>query len=154
MVSSLKACRTLCEISGWRTSNLRAQKVLYFAHMHLLGLKDKPLINETFQAWDYGPVAPNLYHTVKMFGKHPIQKFVLPKEGVEPDTIEYEIIKVLHQVTHKQHYSSLIRSAHWENGAWYDVYDPGVPHIDIPNDRIKKEFHDREELRREAQSEI
>jgi Protein of unknown function (DUF4065) len=31
-----------------------------------------PLINNHFQAWEYGPVQPELYHKVKFCGDNPI----------------------------------------------------------------------------------
>ncbi len=32
----------------------------------------KPLINETFQAWMYGPVIPEIYNDFKLYGSRPI----------------------------------------------------------------------------------
>ncbi|MCY4048764.1 MAG: DUF4065 domain-containing protein [Hyphomicrobiales bacterium] len=151
MITSLEACKTLCELSNWRISNLRSQKVLYFAHMYLLGEVGEPLIRESFEAWDYGPVEPNLYRHVKIFGKESIEKPVFyGMKGAEPNTHEYDMLEILYKATRDVHPGDLINMTHWEKGAWYEYYEPGS-NIRIPNERILVEYHDRERLRGEKQ---
>ena len=145
--SSIQAGRTLCEISDWSISNLRLQKVLYFAHMHHLGEKKGPLIKETFEAWDYGPVEPKLYHRVKMYGREAIGKISFYFEsGIEKNTSEYDMLKNLYEATKNRLNRDLIDIAHWEEGAWYHCYDPEKKYKPIPNDRILKEYNDREQI--------
>ncbi|MDI9348484.1 MAG: DUF4065 domain-containing protein [Candidatus Symbiobacter sp.] len=48
---------------------MKLQKLIYFAHGWHLGLFGRPLIKEDFEAWDYGPVVPNLYQQFKQYGK-------------------------------------------------------------------------------------
>ena len=71
-VSSLSAARLVCELRDWKVSNLELQKILYIAHMIYLGNESVPLIDENFEAWDYGPVIPELYQHVKGFGAKPV----------------------------------------------------------------------------------
>ena len=65
-------------VANWFIENLRnitplkLQKLIYFAHGWHLALRDKPLIDELVQAWDYGPVIPNVYHEFKACGNQPI----------------------------------------------------------------------------------
>jgi uncharacterized phage-associated protein len=47
---------------------MKIQKLVYFAHGWHLALKDGPLIVESVEAWEYGPVVPELYHELKKFG--------------------------------------------------------------------------------------
>ncbi len=49
-------------------TQMKLQKLLYFAHGWHLALYDAPLVDETFQAWPYGPVLPTVYHEFKSFG--------------------------------------------------------------------------------------
>ena len=66
-VSSITAGRYACKMSGWTITNLKLQKILYIAHMVYVGRTDGTvLIDEMFEAWDFGPVLPNLYHRVKI----------------------------------------------------------------------------------------
>lgn len=51
---------------------LKLQKILYLAHGIHLAEYGKPLINESIQAWEYGPVIPVVYHAYKGWGNTPI----------------------------------------------------------------------------------
>ena len=90
--SSINAGKTLCELSGWRISNLRLQKLLYIAHMYHLGRTDKNLVNENFEAWQHGPVEPNLYHYVKGYGADSIGNVFPRNGGVKKDDHEFDVL--------------------------------------------------------------
>lgn len=49
-------------------TNLKVQKLVYYAQAWHLALKNKPLFNEDFQAWVHGPVIPELYFKYKEKG--------------------------------------------------------------------------------------
>jgi uncharacterized phage-associated protein len=51
---------------------LKLQKLIYLAHGWSLVLLKRPLIKESFEAWNYGPVVPSLYKTFQKFGASPI----------------------------------------------------------------------------------
>jgi uncharacterized phage-associated protein len=53
---------------GQPISNLKLQKLIYFAHAWYLTLTDQPLIDSTIEAWKFGPVINSVYHQVKRFG--------------------------------------------------------------------------------------
>jgi uncharacterized phage-associated protein len=92
-ISVLSAGRTLCELRGWSVSNLELQKILYLAHMYYLGRHGGPLIREEFEAWDYGPVVPELYHHVKGFGGGPVRNVFHWIDPVAPNTPEYAALR-------------------------------------------------------------
>jgi len=48
-------------------TNLKLQKVLYFAQAYYLANFKKPLFKESIEAWKYGPVVPSLYHKLKRY---------------------------------------------------------------------------------------
>lgn len=59
--------------SGELITPMKVQKLVYFAHgWTLAGLK-RPLIAECFEAWEFGPVIPKLYHALKSVGGEPIK---------------------------------------------------------------------------------
>lgn len=143
-ISSISAGKTLCELSGWSVSNLRLQKILYFAHMFHLGIEGEPLINEAFEAWDYGPVVPSLYHRVKMFGSRPIAKGAFFWDvGADVGSSEYRLLKQTYEATKERTAGEMVSITHWEKGAWYEAYKPGVPHISISDELILKEHRAR-----------
>lgn len=56
------------EEAGDLISNLKLQKLVYYAQGFNLALYGKPLFNETIEAWEHGPVVPELYHKYKEYG--------------------------------------------------------------------------------------
>lgn len=69
--------------TGSFISNLKLQKLVYYAQAWHLALYDTPLFPEDFEAWVHGPVIPVLYQKYKNRGWQPIcqdAKPVLPKE--------------------------------------------------------------------------
>ncbi len=148
-VSVFSAAKWFCNKSGWTLSNLELQKMIYLAHMFYMGKHDKhePLIGGVFQAWDYGPVNPELYHQLKDFGPD----FVTPDAlSFSPDIPEsHNGIKDCNIVINQIPRNRLVAITHWEHGAWRKIYRPGIHHLVIPNEEIVKEWEKREEYARE-----
>jgi uncharacterized phage-associated protein len=61
-------------------TNLRLQKLLYYAQAWHLAIYDKPLFDEHFEAWVHGPAQPDIYRHFKSFGSQPIP----PPEQPQP----------------------------------------------------------------------
>ena len=142
-VSSIDAGKTLCELSNWTMSNLRLQKVLYIAHMFHLGLHAQPLVNDGFQAWNYGPVSPNLYHHAKGYGSDSIGNVFGRYAGVPQETSEHTLLNHVVHDTKDMTGGQLVAITHWKRGAWQKVYRPGMRHTPIPDELIEQEYHDR-----------
>ena len=53
-------------------TNLRLNKLMYFAQAWSLVLYKKPLFAEQIEAWPFGPVVPSVYHKYKGYGKSQI----------------------------------------------------------------------------------
>ena len=53
-------------------SNLKLQKLLYYAQAWHLAIFDAKLFSEKFEAWVHGPVIPAIYHRYKEYGTKPI----------------------------------------------------------------------------------
>ena len=139
-ISVFDAAKTLGHYSGWKLSNLQMQKILYLAHMVYMGENDgSPLIDETFQSWDYGPVLPSLYYKVKFFGNKPVQD-VFNRNKIWTDGEESRILKEAAKQFSNVHPGSLITLTHRENGAWDGTYIRGA-NIPIPNDKILAEYN-------------
>lgn len=51
---------------------LQVQKLVYFAHAWMLGIYGRPLINEPFEVWKYGPVVPVVYYCLRHYGGDPV----------------------------------------------------------------------------------
>jgi len=69
-------------------------KLAYISHGWMLGLHGKPLINESAEAWQYGPVIPSIYHKYKKFGGRAITE--VPNK--EPNNLTDEEKDLIGQV--------------------------------------------------------
>jgi len=53
-------------------SNLKLQKLLYYAQGYHLALMHTVMFSDRIEAWSHGPVVPVVYRTFKNFGAGPI----------------------------------------------------------------------------------
>lgn len=79
--------------TGSFISNLKLQKLVYYAQAWHLALYGTPLFDEDFEAWVHGPVIPALFDQYKEFGWKPILK-----EVKKPD-FPPELEKFLEEIT-------------------------------------------------------
>ena len=54
-------------------TNLKLQKLLYYAQGYFLAKKDTPLFEEDFLAWEHGPVIRKIYDKYKVNGANGIK---------------------------------------------------------------------------------
>ncbi len=154
-------------VANWFIENLKSvsplklQKLIYFAHGWNLALRDKPLIDELVEAWDYGPVIPSVYHEFKGFGDKPITElgttFEMRKSTLNPlgkriflvtpkvpQTDEYTI-KLLRKVVDvygKYTGGQLSTMTHQPGTPWYITKQkyPDRKGVDIQDSEIKEYF--------------
>ncbi len=55
-------------------TDLKLQKLLYYAQGTAIKYTGKSLFNESLVAWDLGPVVPEVYNKYKKYGKKPIDE--------------------------------------------------------------------------------
>lgn len=75
-------------------SNLKLQKLCYYAQGFYLAMKGERLFDETLQAWQYGPVVPVLYHKYKDQGRSCLN----PDAGFDINSIPEDIREFLGEV--------------------------------------------------------
>lgn len=119
------AARYLCEKSGWKLSNLALQKILYVADMNFAGIGRGRLVDEDFEAWDYGPVIPSLYHQCKAFGSGRIPDIFWDARSID-GTPEAQVLDVAWERLGHQSAARLVENTHWAEGAWAKLYAPGA----------------------------
>lgn len=73
-------------------TNLKLQKLLYYAQAWFLSLHERPLFKEDLQAWVHGPVVPEVYHRFKEATWKPIL------EDVSSPTLEPEVVEHLDEI--------------------------------------------------------
>ena len=129
-------------------TQIKLQKLIYFAHGFYLALKEKPLVGEKIEAWQYGPVIPSVYHRFKKWGSRNIRKVLVDKEA--NPIINEEDIEFLDLVWHKFSTLSaaqLVKISHEKDGPWNKAIEKSkslvgfvVPNIVINNIEIYMYF--------------
>ena len=61
------ACKADAD-AGDSITNLKIQKLLYYAQGASLAIRSKPLFDAQINAWQHGPVVESVYHALKGFG--------------------------------------------------------------------------------------
>ncbi len=139
-VSVLSAAKRLAKRSGWSLSNLELQKLVYLAHMFYLGRTGgRPLVRGYFEAWNYGPVHPELYHVAKVFGSDPVRNIFHGAPDI-PDGPEAKILDEAYDSLGKLGSGRLVSATHRAGGAWEINYTPGIRNSLIPNEDILEEY--------------
>lgn len=134
----------VCEQSGWRVSQLTLQKLIYLAQVEFLGENERRLVDTTFEAWNLGPVSPNLYHKVKVFGAAPVKDvFYDARVFTRHDPRREKLDSVCDRFLGKRP-GDLIEITHWDFGAWAQKYEPNVRGVQITDDDILREYRNRE----------
>jgi uncharacterized phage-associated protein len=89
------------EEAGDSISNLKLQKLLYYAQGFHLAFFDEPLFQEAIKAWAHGPVVPQVYHEYKECGSGsiPVQPVDLDKYPKQTREILDEVYSVYGQFT-------------------------------------------------------
>ena len=83
--------------AGDLMSNLKLQKLVYYAQGLHLALHGKPLFSEPIEAWVHGPVSPTLYRRFKAFSSGAItEEPAVDLSRFSP--VEIELLAEVYQV--------------------------------------------------------
>ena len=66
---------------GRTLNHMQLQKLVYMAHGWHLAVTTEPLIEDTVEAWTFGPIIPTLYDDLKRYGTDPVPKPVAWWDG-------------------------------------------------------------------------
>lgn len=106
-------------------TQLELQKLVYMAHGWHLAVTGKPLVNESAEAWKFGPVYGSLYSAFADFGAAPIDR--LANDGFEiPEVPEGESLNIIR--TTWDSYKSwtpaqLVSDTHRPGSPWHRVFE-------------------------------
>lgn len=104
-------------------SNLKLQKLVYYAQAYHLAMHGEPLFGDRLEAWEHGPVVPDLYHAYKEYGAANIPApSDLHLDAYSEETAEFldEVYNVFGQ------YSAWkLRNMTHEERPWVEAYENG-----------------------------
>ena len=138
-VATLDAARFLTNTAGNTISNLKIHKILYFADLNFVGQNNLRLIDEDFEAWDYGPVLPSLYHHCKAFGSKPVPNIFWDATDISGRQ-EAHMIEASWRRLKKLTPGQLVAATHAKGGAWVRKYTPGAKGVIISTDDMIEEY--------------
>lgn len=146
MISPIRAGQLIIELAeeeGRALTQLQILKLVYIAHGWHLATYGEPLLNEKVQAWQYGPVVPSLYHSLKRFGtglvpKNWLRNFLFA--GRDPTPEEEESLATTYRMLGKFSGIALSNLTHKPGSPWSKVWRPGVADLVIPNDIIRQHY--------------
>lgn len=123
--------------AGDLISNLKLQKLVYYAQGFHLAMFDKPLFMEPIAAWTHGPVIPSLYQKFKKFNSKPTPR---PKR-MDLDIFSKELLEFLNEVynVYGQYDAWKLRNLTHEEPPWKETYERNVGG-DIPLEAMKNYF--------------
>lgn len=138
-ITSFTAAQKVCDLSGWTITNLKLQKIIYLCHLSYLGEKKKPLVDEEFEAWYYGPVLPLLYDKMKVFSNRPITDIFF-NVHTDESSPEIAFIREKYRDISSRSAWDLVLMTHLKGGAWEKHFDEDQRHKKIPNFDILEEY--------------
>lgn len=121
-------------------SNLKLQKILYFVQAEFLVAKNAPCFPNKIEAWDFGPVIPDVYHKYKIYGSASIPS-TLKGEDISFSSEDKSLIDGIIDECSKYSASTLVEITH-NQAPWKDAYLPYC-NATISNSSIKQYFEER-----------
>ena len=106
---------------------------MYYAQVEFLRRYDENLFDDDIEAWQYGPVEPEVYRAYKGFGSGRI-----PRHGSAPPmpTRAEAVVRRVAETYGKMSAFDLVTLSHREGGAWAMAYSPERNRV-ISNEAIK-----------------
>ena len=135
-------------------TRLQIIKLVYISHGFTLAMLNRPLIRDRIEAWQYGPVIPALYYTLKGYHGEPISELRYCGTGIDDQSIkqrrdffemiigknERGIIDRVIEVYGNYTSSQLSGITHQKNTPWSKCYKKGELFTLIPNNIIKEHY--------------
>lgn len=133
---------------GVSLTNMQLIKLAYIAHGWSLALLGRPLIAESPEAWQHGPVYPSVYRKFRDAGWGPVERLAVndftgtPYEA-ELDHDEQAVIDKVVDGYGNIHAFSLSARTHKAGTPWSTVWNGGAGKFrPIPDDLIKAHYLD------------
>ncbi|MDR0407473.1 MAG: DUF4065 domain-containing protein [Campylobacteraceae bacterium] len=119
-----------CENDNHPITNLQLQKMLYYVQCFFLVEKKKPLFDDDFEAWKFGPVIPDVYREYRIYGALPISSDA-DKAEIDIDNKEMELLNDIIKKTRVMYPWRLVEQSHAKGKAWDNVFMDGIGVGDI-----------------------
>ncbi len=146
-----------------RPTQMKLHKLIYYAHGWHLGFRSQPLLDETLEAWRYGPVVPSIYREFGSYGAAPIDRLaqaydprsetLFSAPAVDPtDRFVLRLLKRVWTVYGGYSGPQLSDLTHAKVSPWSITRrkNPGLRMAGIPNELLREHFAERLRRHRDA----
>lgn len=113
---------TYCYCKQKPVSNLKLQKMLYYAWIEYYKETGRAVFLDDICAWQLGPVVPEVYYTFCAYAGLPITKNFMVKVDEEDEPIINKIIDRYLPISA----STLVQKSHTPGNPWFQIYQGGV----------------------------
>ena len=118
---------------------MQIQKLIYFSHGWMLGIHGRPLLDEEFEAWRFGPVMPIVYYNLTYYGGDPVGAEILA-HAKDLDDAEKDIVDQVFGVYGDFDGIELSRMTHVRGGPWSETWRKHKRQAIIPNKLVHRYF--------------
>ena len=122
-------------------TNLKLQKLLYYAQGHHLALTAEPLFTDPIQAWAHGPVVPAEYHRLKTYGSGPISLDSAVPDDFDWDSfrdVEDHLVKIWN--TYAKYAAWALREKTHREAPWLEAFESGAHNVEISHTSMRTYF--------------
>ena len=127
------------EEAGDTMSNLKLQKLLYYAQGFHLAMFDEPLFIEPIEAWRHGPVVRQVYAEYAWYGSGSIPA----PAGFDPagvmDQETHDLLGEVHKV-YGQYSAWRLREMTHAESPWQNAWKPDTGPTVIPHEAMRDYF--------------
>jgi len=126
------------QAEGRALSIMSLLKLTYIAHGWHLEMRQLPLLNNRIEAWQHGPVIPEVYSNLRPQGivpQQPIADYPIPTDPYDVDFLE-QIYKIYGHMSPFK----LSELTHVAGGPWETARKWGGSYAEIPNDLIQSHY--------------
>lgn len=132
-----------CEQDNVPISNLQLQKILYYIQYESLKKTNNCIFYDDIEAWQFGPVVPNVYYYFCNFGAMPINLKFENYKDIITDSQTLNLVNCVVDRQREQNPWDMVKETHKDNGPWYLTFKNGagigkVIYVDLIREYIKK----------------
>jgi uncharacterized phage-associated protein len=123
---------------GGTLSIMSLLKLAYIAHGWRLEMQNQPLFPNKIEAWQRGPVVPDIYNTFRPQGVVPTA--VDPRYPPPADAADDQFLEQIYQIYGHMSPFRLSELTHMPGGPWETARKWGGWYAEIPNDLIRSHY--------------
>ncbi len=131
------------ERQGISVTPMQLQKLVYFTNgWHMEIFDGKPIVTDSFEAWQFGPVMPAIYHDFKQYGSRRITgRATIPAGFAKLLQVQTTLISAIIKIYGGLSGPKMSHLTHKDGTPWFATWKGGLGSgFDIPNRLILTEF--------------